>query len=98
MQDAVAVLRPVKLKFQQNQLLIYEIPRMVAKASDQIAALSVTCGKNLDHLMSMLKLCEQNPSELLFKDVILDKPEGRRVEHIKHTHLKVMTIFFPSTA
>ena len=48
--------------------------------------------------MSMLKLSEQNPSELLFKDVILDKPEGRRVEHIEHTYLKVMTIFFPSNA
>ena len=58
----------------------------------------MTRGKNLDHLMSMLKLSEQNPSELLFKDVILDKPEGRRVEHIEHTYLKVMTIFFPSNA
>ena len=84
LQDVVAVLRPVSLKFQQDQLLVCEIPRMVAKASDQIAALSVTRGKNLDRLMSMLKLSEQNPSELLFKDVILDKLEGRRVEHIEH--------------
>ena len=85
LQDVVAVLRPVSLKFQQDQLLVCEIPRMVAKASDQIAALSVTRGKNLDRLMSMLKLSEQNRSELLFKDVILDKPEERRVEHIEHT-------------
>ena len=85
LQDVVGVLRPVSLKFQQDQLLVCEIPRMVAKASDQIAALSVRCSKNLDCLMSMLKLREQNPSELLFKHVILDKPEGRRVEHIEHT-------------
>ena len=62
------------MKFQQDQLLVCEIPRMVAKASDQIAALSVMHGKNLDCLMSMLKRSKQNPSELLFKDVILDKP------------------------
>ena len=42
LQDVVGVLRPVSLKFQQDQLLVCEIPRMVAKASDQIAALSVT--------------------------------------------------------
>ena len=35
--------------------------------------------------MSMLKLSKQNPSELLLKDVILDKPEGTKVEHIEHT-------------
>ena len=35
--------------------------------------------------MSMLKLGEQNPSELFLKDVILNKPEGRRAEYIEHT-------------
>ena len=74
LQDVVAVLRQVSLKFQQDQLLVCEIPRMVAKASDQITALSVMRGKNLDRLMSMLKRSKQNPSELLFKDVMLDEP------------------------
>ena len=35
MQDVVAVLRSVSLKFQQDQLLVCEIPRMVAKASER---------------------------------------------------------------
>ena len=85
LQDVVADLRPASLKFQQDQLLVCEIPRMVAKASSQITALSVMPSKNLDRFMSILKLSEQNPSDLLFKDFILDKPEGRRVEHIEHT-------------
>ena len=41
-------------------------------------------GKYLDHLRSMLKLGEQNPSELFLKDVMLDKPERRRAEYIEH--------------
>ena len=35
MQDVAAVLRPVSLKFQQDQLLVCEIPRMIAKASER---------------------------------------------------------------
>ena len=35
MRDVVAVLRPVSLKFQQDQLLVCEIPRMVTKASER---------------------------------------------------------------
>ena len=46
-QDVVAVLRPVSSKFQQDQLLVCEIPRIVAKVSNQIAALSVMRSKNL---------------------------------------------------
>lgn len=85
LQDLIAILRPVSLKFQQDWLLLCEVPRMITKASDKISALSVTRGKNLDRLLSLLKNSEQNPSELLFKEVVLDKPKGRRVEHIEHT-------------
>lgn len=85
LQDLVAVLRPLSLKFQQDELLVCEIPRLVSKAIDQIESLSVTRGQNVERLMSSLKLHPERSYDLMFKDVILDKPEGRRVEPIEHT-------------
>ena len=72
----VAVLQPVSLKFQQDKLLVSEIPSMVSKATNQIQALLVTQSKNLDCLMFRLKLYPECSFDFLFKDVILDKLEN----------------------
>lgn len=85
LQDLVGTVRPISLKFQQEEFLCCEVPRVISEASSRIESLSVTQGESLTRLMSTMKLHEERSYDLMYKDVILDKPSGRRVDEINHT-------------
>ena len=84
LQDLVETLKPISLKFQRDDLLACEIPRIISGASSCIESLSITDGANLSRLMLIMKLHPDRSYDLLYKDVILDKPVGRRDAEIEH--------------
>ena len=69
---------PVSLKFQQNDLLPCEIPHIIASVSSSIETLSITPGPSYSRLMTELNLHPERWCELLYKDIILEKPYSQR--------------------
>ena len=86
LQDLVETMRPFSLKFQQNDLLSCQIPCIIASVSSSIEALSVTSGPsyNMSMLMTELHLHSECLYELLYKNIILEKPNGRRDANVDH--------------
>ena len=85
LQDLVGTLKPISLKFQQEDFLCCQVPRVISEACSRIESLSVTHSESLMRLMSTLKLHDERSYDLMYKGVILDKPTGRRVDEISHT-------------
>ena len=75
LQDLVETMRPVSLKFQQNNLLFCEVLciGLCAGVSSSIEALSITPGLSYSRLMTELNLHSERSYESLYKDVILEK-------------------------
>ena len=71
-------MRPVSLKFQQNDFLSCENPCIIVGVSSSIKAWSITLGPSYSRLMTELNLHPERSHELLYKDVIVEKPDGKR--------------------
>ena len=80
---------PVSLKFQQNDVLPCEIPHIIASVSSSIETLSITPGPSYSRLMTELNLHPERWCELLYKDIILEKPYSQRDAKVDPTQ-KVM--------
>ena len=83
-QDLVVHLKKLSLIFQNDKLLICEVPRQVSEQSVQLDALSITNGESLNRLIAGLSMIDQNEN-IEFKETILDRPDGRRALKIDHT-------------
>ena len=86
LQDLVNVIKFVSFKFQEDQLLSCEVPRVISDVKQQLDSLLVTTLKSLERLMSNLKPDPINTHEeiLMYKSVTLNKPDGRRADKIPH--------------
>ena len=84
LQDLVETMRLVSLKFQQNEFLSCEIPCKIAGVSSSIEALSITSRPSYSRLMTELNLHSEHSYELLYKDVILEKPDSWTDAKVDH--------------
>ena len=65
-------------------MLSCEIPHVIANVSSSIEALSINSGPSYSRLMTELHLHPERLYELLYKDVILEKPDGQRDVKVDH--------------
>ena len=94
LQDLVETMRPLSLKFQQNDLLSCRIQRIIVGVSSSIEASSLTSGPSYIRLMTELHLYPECSYELLYKDVILEKPDGRRDAKVEHNPKKLYILLW----
>ena len=87
MQDLVSVIKSVSLKFQEDKLLACEVPRVIDEVKLKIESLLVTPHDSFTRLMNEVGPDPINPTAgiLMFKSIILTKPDGRRHDGIDHT-------------
>ena len=85
LQDLVAILKSVSLKFQEDTLLMCEIPRIVSDLQTHLDTLTISPGESFMRLKNELKLDTVRRYDLMYKGEILNKPEGRNIQDIEHT-------------
>ena len=82
-EDLVEVLRPLSVAFQNDRLLACQVPRKIDECCAIIDALAVNSGDASIRLKEQINV--DTNGNIVFKEVELDKPGGRRAPDAEHT-------------
>ena len=83
-QDIVEKLRPLSLQFQSDDLLVSHVPSKIEETKARIDVLHDSPGEAYTRLLDGLS-SDVNDGYLVYKEVILKKPSGRRSLDVENT-------------
>ena len=93
-EDLVEAMRTLSLIFQNDLLLACEVPRKIDECCAVIDALSVVPGDASNRLQEQIKSAD-NDETLIYKEVQLDKPDGRRAQKVDHSFDGYQNLYNP---
>ena len=92
-EDLVEVLRPLSLAFQSDRLLACQVPRKIDECCAIIDALAINPGDAAVRLKEQINV--DTHGNIIYKEVELDKPAGRRKPDVDHTPVAYEELYHP---